>query len=553
MPTERARNDNNSGPGIMSSKTRTTGDGETPDEYATVGITQHDTSTTVASNDVPPGVSAAAPPASPAVRRFGTYELLNELARGGMGVVYRARQVSLDRIVAVKMILQGDLASKDDVVRFQREAESAARLNHPGIVQVYEVGEVGGQHFFSMSFIEGQSLQQRIQSGPVPPYEAAEIMVKVAEAIGYAHQQGVVHRDLKPANVLVDWQGEPRITDFGLARTLDREHALTRSGAVMGTPSYMPPEQAAGRSAQVGPEADIYSLGAVLYCLLTGRPPFQAANLTDTLMQVIEGDPIPPRALNPAIDADLNAICMKCLEKNPADRFSSADAFKAELTRFLMGEPVSIRSRTSLERLKRALAHSRDDQALATWGELLLVFAPVVLLAEVVVWGLAKSQENEVLIDVFLWAGVVRVVQFGLLFACSWWWRERIMQSRRLIATQMLSHWAAFAIACHCVLAAKVIAAYSSSAVPFDLYACYPGFAILSGVLWFALGSNFWGGCYVVGAMHFTSSLAMAHSPEYGPILFGLLWFLSLVMTGLRLKRIGMSLVRESGDSDSAR
>ena len=258
------------------------------------------------------------------VRYFGDYELLRVIARGGMGVVYRARQVSLNRPVALKMILAGQLASNDDVKRFYLEAEAAANLDHPGIVPIYEVGQHKGQHFFSMGFVEGQSLAQRLADGPLPPREAAALMVKVAEAIEYAHGRGVIHRDLKPGNILLDRNGYPRVTDFGLAKKLQGDSGLTGSGQIMGTPSYMPPEQAGGKRGEVGPAADVYALGATLYALITGRPPFQAATAMDTVRQVISDEPIPPRRLNPAADRDIETICLKCLEKEPARRYASA-------------------------------------------------------------------------------------------------------------------------------------------------------------------------------------------------------------------------------------
>ena len=249
------------------------------------------------------------------VREFGDYELLAEIARGGMGVVYRARQRSLQRIVALKMIRAGELASEAEIQRFHVEAEAAANLDHPGIVPIYEVGQHAGQHYFSMGYVEGDSLAARVALGPLPPRWAAELVREVAQAVQYAHEQGVIHRDLKPANILLDRTGRPRVTDFGLAKRVASDSNLTLSGQVIGTPSYMPPEQAAGHADQIGPSADVYALGAVLYALLTGRPPFQAATPADTLWQVLEQDPVPLRQLNPAVPRDLETIALKCLEK----------------------------------------------------------------------------------------------------------------------------------------------------------------------------------------------------------------------------------------------
>jgi hypothetical protein len=305
-------------------------------EEATVGPREQATVDLGSSRPVQPEASSPG-----RVRYFGDYELLREIARGGMGVVYRARQVSLNRPVALKMILAGQLASDDEVKRFYLEAEAAANLDHPSIVPIYEIGEHEGQHFFSMGFVEGTSLAAKVADGPLPPREAAALTMKVAEAVQFAHEKGVIHRDLKPANVLLDSQGQPKVTDFGLAKKLQTDSGLTHTGQVMGTPSYMPPEQADGKN--VGPAADVYALGAILYCLLTGRPPFQAATPMDTLLQVVGQDPVAVRQLNATVPRDLETICLKCLEKEPKRRYATALALAEELNRFLSGEPIVAR------------------------------------------------------------------------------------------------------------------------------------------------------------------------------------------------------------------
>ena len=286
-------------------------------------------------------------------QQFGDYELLEEIARGGMGVVFRARQVKLDRQVALKMILTGKLAGDSDVQRFYSEASSAAALEHPGVVPVYEVGEQNGQHFFSMGFIEGESLAAMIARNPLSPTRSANMLKKITEAIVYAHAEGVIHRDLKPANVLLDKRRNPHISDFGLAKKTTSGSQLTVTGQIIGTPSYMPPEQASGETNLIGPAADIYSLGAILYCCLTGRPPFQAANPMETLRQVVERDPVSPRQLNSQIDQDLDTICLKCLEKDPQRRYATAQDLVDELERFLNGEPIKARPISALDRSLR--------------------------------------------------------------------------------------------------------------------------------------------------------------------------------------------------------
>jgi tetratricopeptide (TPR) repeat protein/tRNA A-37 threonylcarbamoyl transferase component Bud32 len=284
---------------------------------------------------------------------FGDYELLSPIAKGGMGVVYKARQRKLNRIVAVKMILSGHLAEPADIERFYAEAEAAAALSHPNIVAIHEIGEVQGQHFFSMDYIEGQSLAALVQENPLPPRRAAELVRTIAEAVQFAHDNGVIHRDLKPANVLLDRRQRPLITDFGLAKQVRSQSQRTMAGSIMGTPSYMPPEQAAGKTDQIGPWSDLYSLGAILYELLTGRPPFRAASPFETIRQVLDTEPLSPRLLNPGVPKDLETICLKCLQKERTRRYASAQELADELGRFLRGEPIRARPISQAERLWR--------------------------------------------------------------------------------------------------------------------------------------------------------------------------------------------------------
>lgn len=322
-------------------------------------------------NDVRQG--AEAPSIGTKVKYFGDYELLDEIARGGMGVVYKARQVRLNRTVALKMILAGQFAGEADVQRFQTEAEAAAQLDHPGIVPIFEVGEYEGHHFFSMGLVEGNSLSARISDGPLPPKEAAALVRKIAEAMQYAHDKGVIHRDLKPANVLIDKDGQPRVTDFGLAKKLESDSQLTGTGQILGTPSYMPPEQAAGRTEQVDERADVYALGAILYCLLTGRPPFQAASPMDTLLQVLDREPVPPRTLNAAIPRDMETICLKCLRKEPSRRYQTASDLNADIQRQINGQPIKARPVSPGEKVWLWCRRNPRMVATASFVALLLV------------------------------------------------------------------------------------------------------------------------------------------------------------------------------------
>jgi TolB-like protein/Tfp pilus assembly protein PilF len=281
--------------------------------------------------------------ASPMLMDFGDYELLDQIGRGGQGVVFRARQKSLNRTVALKVISLGQWASKAHLKRFRLEAEAAARLEHPGIVPIHEVGERDGQCYFSMKFIEGGQLDEVTKREPMLIRHVVELITKVARTVHYAHEHGILHRDIKPGNILVDQKGEPHLTDFGLARLVESESTVTRTLEVLGTPSYMAPEQAVGNNAAVGSVTDVYGLGAVLYQLLTGQPPFAGGTTYETIRLLCDTEPRNPRILNPKIDRDLSTICLKCLEKDPKRRYSSALALAEDLERWLKHEPIRAR------------------------------------------------------------------------------------------------------------------------------------------------------------------------------------------------------------------
>ncbi len=328
------------------------------------------------------------------VRYFGDYELLEEIARGGMGVVFKARQVSLNRLVALKMILRGELASDADVRRFLQEAEAAANLDHPNIVPIYEVGEHDGRQYFSMKLIDGGGSLSSMSGAPRASAEqqrrVARLLATVARAVHYAHQRGILHRDLKPSNVLVDARGEPHVADFGLARRLEGSQGATQSGAIVGTPAYMPPEQATGRK-DVSTAADVYSLGAVLYELLTGQPPFRGESPMEVLLQVVEREPQRPGAINPGLDRDLETICLKCLEKEPGRRYGSAEALAEDLERWLRGEPILVRPSGVGE---RALKWARRHPAVAAAYALLLVATLLGTVGGAVTWLWLRAEES---------------------------------------------------------------------------------------------------------------------------------------------------------------
>jgi serine/threonine-protein kinase len=276
-------------------------------------------------------------------RDFGPYELMAEIGRGGMGVVYKARQKALDRVVAMKMILATHLASPEHIRRFQIEAHAGAHVRHSNITQIYDVGQHHGQHFFTMEYVEGESLAQRIARDPLSFESAARMITVVARAVEHLHAHGIVHRDLKPSNILLDSNGQPYVTDFGLAKVFVAGSEATATGVIAGTPSYMAPEQASGRNAEVGPAADIYSLGAILYELLTGEPPFKQESPLDTLLDIIGREPRYPRQVNPKVPRGLELICLKCLAKSPDQRYASAAALADDLERYVRQEPLAVR------------------------------------------------------------------------------------------------------------------------------------------------------------------------------------------------------------------
>jgi TolB-like protein/Tfp pilus assembly protein PilF/predicted Ser/Thr protein kinase len=304
-------------------------------------------------------------PPSAVLMDFGDYELLEQIGRGGQGVVFRARQKSLNRTVALKVINLGQWASKAHLKRFRLEAEAAARLEHSGIVPIHEVGERDGSCYFSMKFIEGGQLDEVVKRTPMPIRHALELIAKVARTVHYAHQHGILHRDIKPRNILLDEKGEPHLTDFGLARLVESESSVTQTLDVLGTPSYMAPEQAVGNNAAVGSATDVYGLGAVLYQLLTGQPPFAGGTTYETIKLLLDTEPRQPRLLNPKIDRDLSTICLKCLEKDPKRRYSSALALAGDLERWLKHEPILARHTGIISRSRKWVRRNPTSALLA--------------------------------------------------------------------------------------------------------------------------------------------------------------------------------------------
>ena len=314
---------------------------------------------------------------------FGDYELLEEIGRGSQGMVYRARQKSLNRIVALKVIALGHWATEPHMKRFRREAEAAASLNHPCIVPIYEVGERDGACYFSMGLVEGGQLDAILKREPLPIQRAAELIVKLARTVQYAHEHGILHRDIKPGNILLDAKGEPHLTDFGLARLVETESSVTRTMDVLGTPSYMAPEQAVGNNAAISSLTDVYGLGAVLYQLLTGQPPFAGGTTYETIKLLLDTEPRSPRLLNPKIDRDLLTICLKCLEKDSQRRYPSALALAEDIERWLKHEPIQARRAGVFTRGRKWVRRNPTSALLA---------ASLVALAAAAGWIVWKSE-----------------------------------------------------------------------------------------------------------------------------------------------------------------
>src|SRR5881296_164771 len=319
----------------------------------------------------------------PMLGELGDYELLEEIGRGAQGVVFRARQKSLNRTVALKVISLGQWASKAHLRRFRLEAEAAARLEHPGIVPIHEVGERDGSCYFSMKFVEGGQLDEVIRRTPMSIRQAAELIAKVARTVHYAHEHGILHRDIKPGNILLDAKGEPHLTDFGLARLVETESTVTHTMEVLGTPSYMAPEQAVGNNARVTSATDIYGLGAVFYQLLTGHPPFAGGTTYETIRLVLDTEPRQPRLRNPKIDRDLATICLKSLEKDPQRRYSSALALAEDLEHWLKHEPIRARRTGVFARSRKWVRRNPTSALLA---------ASLVALAAAAGWIIWKTE-----------------------------------------------------------------------------------------------------------------------------------------------------------------
>lgn len=456
--------------------------------------------------------------------RLGDYELVEEIGRGGMGVVYRARQISLQREVAVKMVLRGQLASAADLARFRAEAEAAARLDHPGIVPVYEVGESDGRPFFSMKYVSGRTLAQVLAEGPMPPREAARLLCDVCRAIDYAHRQGVLHRDLKPSNILIDEQGRPHVTDFGLAKQAADAASLTKTGAVLGTPAYMAPEQAAGNRGQVGPASDVYSLGTILYHMLTGRPPFQAASPVDTLLLVLEQDPPPPRLLNPKADRDLEMIALHCLQKPPDLRYPTAAALADDLTAYLNDESIAARSGRFGQVVSRWFRETHHAILLENWGVLWmwhsLVLFTVCLATNLLYWFGFREQGDR-------WYYAALWLAALWTWAAVFWALRRRMGPVTFVERQIAHVWAGSMV---CITLLFPLEYW----LRMPVLRLSPVLGLVSGMVFMVKAGILSGQFYIQAIALFVTAGLMAWKPDYAHLIFGFVSAACFFFPGLK-------------------
>lgn len=439
---------------------------------------------------------------------LGDYLLEEEIGRGGMGIVYLGRRKTDATPVAIKMILKGDFASDVDRDRFDAEAEASAVVVHPNVVPIYEIGNHNGMPFYCMKYIEGQTLAERLARGPLPSRRAAELARAISDAIYCAHEEGVLHRDLKPSNILIDKEGKPFVADFGLAKFRTNDNgSLTKSGAILGTPSYMSPEQAAGEKQQIAEASDVYSLGAILYHMLTGRPPFLGVTPVDTVLMVIEQDPINPRVINRRVHRDIESIALRCLQKPKDLRYSTASALTKDLDAYLDEQPVSAREGRIGQIIGNIFRETHHAGVLENWG-LLWMWHSLVLLAASIATHLVYQTNAKSVTFVPVWS-------LGFIaWAAIFWWLRRRMGPVTFVERQIAHVWAASI----CLVVFLFPLERSLGLPPLSLA---PFLAIVSGMTFVVKAGILSGSFYIHAAALFLCAIIMVIFKEFAMIWFG--------------------------------
>jgi serine/threonine protein kinase len=459
------------------------------------------------------------------------YEILRVIGHGGMGVVYQARQIGLNRVVALKMILAGAIASPQSRARFQTEAEAVAHLSHPNIVQIYEIGERNNCPFLAMEYVGGGSLADQLDGTPVAPRPAAQLVMALARAVQHAHERGIVHRDLKPANVLLVADGTPKIADFGLAKRADAELVHTQTGAILGSPSYMSPEQAAGALDKIGPATDVYALGVILYELLAGRPPFKAASVIETMEQVREHDPASLRSLQPKTPRDLEIVCLKCLEKQPSRRYASAADLANDLHAFLNGDPITAHSATLLDQVARTISHHSFDERFRGFANRMLLFAPVPLVVHVTAFLLFVGKSYYATAMVATTACMLFTMLPALMISGT----ATLHNLPRWQKRHFMTVWIGHLIASLVVL--FVVAFVVVPSRPDLLLIVYPLWATTAAMSFLAHATEA-GLYYVVGGILFCVAVLMALTPTWAPLEVAFFMTANMTTQALYLRRL---------------
>ncbi len=459
---------------------------------------------------------------------LGDYTLRNEIGRGGMGIVYEALRKTDGQVVAIKMILKGNFATKTEKDRFRAEAEAARRLNHPNIVPIYDLGEHEGLPYFCMKLIEGQTLSSKLLKGPMLPRKAAEIMASISDAMDYAHEQGVLHRDLKPSNIILDNNGVAHLADFGLAKAIAPQGgaSLTRTGAILGTPSYMSPEQAAGSRGNVGTASDIYSLGAILYHMLTGRAPFIGATSVETVLMVIEQSPIPLRTLNHRVDRNLEMVTLRCLQKPQDLRYLTAGKLRDDLRAFMDGKSVSAREGRFFQIASNLFRETHHAEILENWGLLWMWHSLVLLVASLLTYGFHEYLD----IRQYRWPYVLMWTAGVGVWAVVFWMIRRRMGPVTFVERQMAHGWAS-------AMGIVMFLFPLEWALKLEVLQLAPVLALVAAMVFLVKAGIISGQFYLHAAVMFITAIVMMLKPDCDMIVFGFVSAGCFFVAGLKYYR----------------